>query len=417
VEQLACRHLMPYEGLGMEQESTHLDKRRANERFQGFLEHAAARGVLVTSFPDFYELDGNRWDPPLAPAAAALPPEARVPFGRVDLPAGEEVRADDSVELAGWALSLGGIERVEVWRETPARGSAADADLNERTLVGTTRTVNGSRPDVSALHGGVTESYRPGWSVSVSRARLGIAEGVPVRLRVVAVERGGVRGELGVREVTFTPGGRATRHLLCRKPFDSVYVDVSGQVHPYPDCQSTHSFGSVAHTEDLGAIWYGAAFRELREQIVRDEPPDMCRGCANLINRNVDDGAYFQERAVELPETFGAIETPDRPVMAPGAAFELTGWALTRSGPTRTFALRRGPDGPVPVGTSSARRKRRKDLSARFGEVPGCERGGWRVRIRREELPGGAPSVIALYAERPSGEAELLGYRRLGFAP
>src|SRR6185295_6874579 len=70
VEQIACRHLMPYQGLDMDDETTVSVPERANERFHAMLERAAQMGILVTSFPDFYPINDEIWQPPIGAARA-----------------------------------------------------------------------------------------------------------------------------------------------------------------------------------------------------------------------------------------------------------------------------------------------------------------------------------------------------------
>jgi len=415
VERIACRHLMPYEGLGMEEESTALDKRHANERFLGFLERAAAAGVQVTSFPDFYRVvDGEPWEPP--PSRRVVETELEgPPFGHLDVPAEPAVEASDTIQLSGWALAPRGIDRIEVRRD-PGPGEPGPV------VVGSATPVNGSRPDVYALHPGLEGSYRPGWTFALARGALGLPTGEPVRVRAIAVDRAGAESELGVRAVTFVEGTRAHPHLFCRKPFECVYVDAAANVYPYPDCQTVDPFGSLRNGTDFRSIWFGDDFRELRRRILRGDPPRMCLTCADFINRHVDDEAFFAARDVQRSSLrpIGFIDDPPEGSVCSELSLRLRGWALSFAGISRVELEREGQGAEaerwISLGAARTSEHSREDLADRFSRYPNARIAGWSFALPRIALPHAGPHRVRAVAWNEAGDSATIGERTVRFA-
>jgi hypothetical protein len=360
----------------------------------------------VTSFPDFYSVEGKPWSPPARAAGGA---SAELPFGRIDAPAEPVRRARGALELSGWALSANTLSAVEV--------SRADGEL---VLLGRARISNATRPDVAARYPELPQAYRSGWSFELRAADLPAELRSGVELQVHALDHAGGRALLGSRRVVFSDDVSAEPYLYCRKPFDNVYVDAGANVYPYPDCQSVDPFGSLASTQAFQSIWYGPAFEELRRRIVERDPPRMCLTCPDFINRNVDDTAYFLARAVEpaLRRPLGYLDQPGSLCISAEPRLLLRGWALGYSPIVRIEILRgRETDegGRVLVGTAQAATEDRPDVARAYPRLPGCERAGWSFELRAAELPRNGPLQITAVAWNADGLSHELGTTEVRF--
>lgn len=444
VEQIACRHLMPYEGLDMEGELTSLDPRRANERFHAMLEHATRAGVRITSFPDFYSVDGAPWTPPLEIDAAgaharretALARSADsvereldrdAPFGRIDQPAHGVSEATGSIEIAGWALDLGGIDRVEIRRERVDADAPSLIDADGSVHVGFATLRNGARPDVAAVYPDVRSSYRAGWTFELARSALPEGGDGTVRVHAIAHAASGAVKDLGLRAIEFREGRRAPPFLFCRKPFDNVYIDSAANVYPYPDCQTVDPFGSLARESSFREIWFGDEFNALRKRIAERDTPRMCLTCPDFINRRVDDPVFFRERRVETDflKPIGFLDHPRAHHESSLPVVELRGWALSFARIDRV-EIRREPveaderrrvenDGLVLVGRATLGASARADVAARHRRYPDVDRAGWTFDLRRAELRGPGPFVLIAVAFGTDGQSTRLGSTSVRF--
>ena len=346
VDWIAARHLLVMKGLEMEQETLAHDRARANLHFQRFFQRVQrSKTVTVIGFPDFFDGEKLKADietaadllgpleirpapalPPTKPArsvgekikrelgrvlpnlrrafAPRRPPMLRparkkalavLPFGKIDRPAESEAHANNAIEIEGWSLDRQQVARVTIEREPFPN----DRAVNERGFIelGEARILNGSRPDVGIVFPLYPHSYRAGWSFELRREMISAEETFEVTIHAVSRSTDGRTAEIGQRKITFSRQETARPYLFCSKPFDSLFIDSSGDVRPYPDCRPPRAFGSLAKGEaSLRDIWFGADFRALRQQIIDRDPPPMCLTCAYFINRNVDDPGYFLTR-------------------------------------------------------------------------------------------------------------------------
>ncbi len=342
VRRIACRHLVVFEGLGMEEESLARDRARANEWMGRGLREAAALGVSVVQFPDFFA-DGKAEEPPWGRGSFAAEPilpstrprsgpveslsagvrlrtrigrclparhrwswqaywmrprgrqQNKVPIGRWDEPREAVVEAQAGRLLEGWALHGRGIDRVVLCRELLPGESAPE--INELGLVplGTARRHNGTRPDVALRWPDFPERHQAGWSFRLSAQGLPETD-VPLRLHAIGCGRDGRMGLLGSRTLVGRKEHPGLLPPYCRKPFDFIYIDPYADLFPHPECRMAEPCGSLAGRETFEAIWNGGAFRELRRRIVAVNPPAMCAACPDFINRCVNDPRYFSTR-------------------------------------------------------------------------------------------------------------------------
>lgn len=430
VEQIACRHLMPYEGLGMEDESAALEPGPANEAFLAFLERATEAGIRVTSFPDFFPT-GDRsplarsrpprtdWTQPADPAVPRVDPER--PFGRIDHPdAGAPFVAAGSAAISGWALDTRESVTVEIRRE------AAPGETGEWVPLGAALQRNGARPDVAGTYPRVPFAFRAGFAFELAAAALPKAAGGRAAIHVVATTPRGATRLLGRREIVFESSRAARPFLYCRKPFDNVYFDAAGNVYPYPDCQTVDPFGSLAAEASFRDIWFGHEFRDLRKRIAERRPPKMCLTCPDFINRNVGDTAFFRARDVErdfkLPTGF--LDEPADGFAGEGETILVRGWALSFAGIARVEIVREALPGEahgaggrtVVLGLARLGAEARPDVAALYPRYPGRERAGFRFEIRRGDLPVGSSTRIRAIAFNADGGMTVLGSPRVAFA-
>jgi hypothetical protein len=138
----------------------------------------AARGLVIYFTPQKTAL------------AARVPPSV-VPFGYVDLPAGDVTCNGTNPSLVGWALDDQGIARVVIGIErTDAPGTVVEVGEAQRQ----------ARPDVTALFPALPDSSTPGWSFGFP-CLTAKAKGLqgPAQVVVIAENRRGGKTRLGVR--------------------------------------------------------------------------------------------------------------------------------------------------------------------------------------------------------------------------
>lgn len=317
VERIGARHLMPYAGLDVASESLSSVAVEANAAFERFFARIeASRSVQLITFPDLFCL-------PDAGHGAALPESllahrrahvvepgtAGAPFGYVDLPSIDDSGDGEVVEWAGWALDSEAVDGVVL--AVPRSPSSRHREYqSEGRLDGRwqelarAQFINGSRPDVAACFPGLPGNSRAGWVCALPRSSLPAGGEAAVAVHALAMNRAGTVTSLGTRLLQRVRPN-ASPPVCCPKPFDSIYVDANGDVYPYPDCRPDRPAGNLLRGDSLEALWQGAELAGLRAALRAGRPPAMCRDCPNLINRHVDDGVFFRERAVE--ERYAAI--------------------------------------------------------------------------------------------------------------
>jgi hypothetical protein len=220
-----------------------------------------------------------------------------LPRGAIDFPAEAELRVNNAAELQGWASDQEQLRRVLIERE-PFAGDGRTT-INERgwVCVGEATILSGERPNPPGTFQRFPHRVRLGWEFQLRREMLAEIESFEAHIHVVAENIHGRCAVIGHRSLTFRPDSAAVPYVFCSKPFDSVVIDSRGDVRPYPDCRVPAPYGSLASPEaSFAEIWHGLDFTELRRRIIQRDPPEMCLTCANFINRNVDDPAYFVPR-------------------------------------------------------------------------------------------------------------------------
>lgn len=412
---IACRHLMPYDGLEMEAESPHLDKAATNRALRALMQRAVdSRSVAIVNLPDPFALEPGDEEPapsaashpPAPPPAAALALASARPFGCVDAPADGHVRAAGDLELTGWALARDGVAAVECWREPLAPDEPVDRELG-LVLVGTARFLAGMRVDVAQRHPDIEQRFRSAWSYVLPRTALPSQEGGVLRLHWIARDAIGRRAELGQRTVVRAPADEAP-YLFCRRPFDCVYIDAAGDVYPYPDCQSLDPFARFDGRAGFAGIWRSLPFEELRRAIVENRPPKMCVTCPDRINRNVDDRAFFEARDVRGAYTrpIGFLEQVA--VTDGGRALVWCGWAAAPEQGVRMELSCKSAAAPIAWSRTVAHE--RPDVARAHSKLASARHSGFELQCEAAAI-GDGEHRLTLRALGDDASATELGTR------
>ena len=77
------------------------------------------------------------------------------------------------------------------------------------------------------------------------------------------------------------PDRRGDHEPGCSWPWDSAYVTHRGEVQPCCMVMGSDraTLGNL-QTERFPEIWRGEVYRDFRERLLGDDPPDVCRGCS-----------------------------------------------------------------------------------------------------------------------------------------
>lgn len=440
VQRIACRHLLVYDGLDMEQQILATDKARANQRLTAMLRRVSrSKSVVLSNFPDLFELDGQGAPNAGALYDASLPLPTRggssrhdtrpvradldAPFGSVDVPSKTELEMPGSLLISGWALDRTGVCSIEIARR-PVAGESAETPL----LLGRARILNGLRPDVALLYPEFPARAQCAWSFELERSALPATPGAVFEISVIARNHSGATKELGRRRVRMLREGVGRPFLYCRRPFESVYVDYRGDCYPYPDCQTIDPFGVIDGTTPFRSIWFGDAIAELRRRIIERDPPRMCLSCPDLINRNVDNGAFFKARTIEgsVGMPFGCVDLPADGVEVAGELVQLHGWALGFEDFAGVWiALDEQPerrdrpvtlDGLRELGWASFHDGTRPDVAAIHHTHEQRDAAGWSYALTRRQLPQTSGEfVLHAIAANKAGTWTHLGARRILF--
>jgi MoaA/NifB/PqqE/SkfB family radical SAM enzyme len=310
VERIGARHLMPYAGLNMQGETLFDIPREANRAFKSFIERVErSRSVRLITFPDYFKEPADK-EPATTTADGFAEIATRLsrgdvgtstsdrevfPFGCVDLPAPAAENVAETLHMAGWALDRHAVDHVAI----------VSRDASAWHVHALAKRVNGSRPDVAEHYPAHPGNSSAGWLCDLDIKQVSAGSTRAVQLEVIAMNSRGKAAVIGtchVRSPSAAPAHtpvEASPFLFCQKPFNSIYVESNGTVHPYPDCRPERPSGNLLRGDSFLDIWYGAEQHQLRLAIIAQRPPTMCRTCPNFINRRPDDVAFFVERRVE----------------------------------------------------------------------------------------------------------------------
>jgi MoaA/NifB/PqqE/SkfB family radical SAM enzyme len=190
-----------------------------------------------------------------------------------DLPTLSERRADE--------CAASGLRRLRVRAK-----SAASAALSRLArLTAAKRRARTPWPVVTVVTGN-----REALSELVRRAAHGGAEAVELGEGPLPEDAVALAKALDIRLKTSTSGASASgAQGSCDWPWRKAFVSVAGEAKPC--CMPPPQQGSMGNVDRLGlaAVWHGPALREFRAQLASDQPPRICRDCANY--RSNDGGS------------------------------------------------------------------------------------------------------------------------------
>jgi uncharacterized repeat protein (TIGR03803 family) len=154
-------------------------------------------------------------------------------LGSFDTPTNGSTQVQGAIAVTGWALSDGGIDHVELWRD-PVNGDPAPA-ANGKIFLANATFVTGSRPDVQSVHPEYPQADRAGWGYMLLTNMLpNVNTGSPV---------GGV-GTFTIYPYVYDLGGHLTvlpaHTFTCdnaagaNKPFGTIDTPAQGAVASGP---------------------------------------------------------------------------------------------------------------------------------------------------------------------------------------
>lgn len=82
----------------------------------------------------------------------------------------------------------------------------------------------------------------------------------------------------------------------CRYPFFHLSMNSGGHVLACPFAHGQAPYGTLGSGTPIEAIWLGSQFTTLRERILANDPPAMCRRCSFLASQCPDTGRLFATR-------------------------------------------------------------------------------------------------------------------------
>ncbi|OYT93928.1 MAG: hypothetical protein CFE43_00910 [Burkholderiales bacterium PBB3] len=97
-------------------------------------------------------------------------------------------------------------------------------------------------------------------------------------------------------EPTARPDAQALPTPYCPFPFFHLSMGPGGHVLPCPHSHGQGPYGQVSATTPLDQIWMNDKFTELRNRILRNDPPDMCRRCPYLADHYPNYDSLFATR-------------------------------------------------------------------------------------------------------------------------
>jgi len=306
VASMAFRHLVLFKGLGMEQESLMNCKEDSNQLILKALEKAVQLDIPILNCPDFFGVDAQERQIQQAKPKArpydilkrffeASLRKKNLPFGFIDYPENECVSNDPSIEFSGWALSKTGIDRIEIKRK-PVKGDPKSIICRDGLIyIGNAKFLNGTRADVAELFASYPFTFRCAWQFTMPHNLLPDTYKRHFEIHAIAFNVQGNRADLGNKMVRFDVENSSTLSISCAKPFDCIYIDSNASAFPYPDCDTSAPFGSLLKSS-FEEIWFGQPYDTLRQNIINKTPPQMCKLCPIIMNRQVNDDRYFASR-------------------------------------------------------------------------------------------------------------------------
>ena len=81
---------------------------------------------------------------------------------------------------------------------------------------------------------------------------------------------------------------RETKNLYCTLPFTYTLINAGAHVLPCPHCHGVAEYGTISLDSSFEDVWFNENFRKLRENIITNHSPEMCRKCSILSMYNIN---------------------------------------------------------------------------------------------------------------------------------
>jgi hypothetical protein len=210
-------------------------------------------------------------------------PDARAPYGHVDVPANNSTGVVGAIAVSGWALDDVEVTKIEVWRDPVAgEGSAL-------IYIGNGVFLDGARPDVQSANPGVPYNSRAGWGMLVLTNMLPGRGNGTYRLHVFAYDAAGNRTVLAIRSIICT-------NATAAKPFGTLDTPDSGGTASgaaFPNFGWALTPQPAVIPQDASTIWVFVDGQPLGHPVYNQYRPDIASLFPGYANSNGAIGAFI----------------------------------------------------------------------------------------------------------------------------
>ena len=230
----------------------------AHPRFFDMVALAAARGIAVSTTTSLLTISDAR-------IAACVGSGLR----RIDVAPGAQHPSDCDYLRPGSKLR-------RALRNVGRLAAARSASPELRLVLMLTRSKFARLPEVVRLakaHGADAIAFQHLWHDVCPARRFVEAESL-LKEKIERRELEAAARELGVRL-------ELPRAARCERPWRSLHVGASGEALPCPAANTAQrlNLGNMRR-EGIVRVWNNDAYREFRERLASDNPPQLCRSCA-----------------------------------------------------------------------------------------------------------------------------------------
>jgi radical SAM protein with 4Fe4S-binding SPASM domain len=245
----------------------------AHPRFFDMVAHAAARGIQVTTTTTLLTISDARIEECVAGG-----------LRRIDVAPGASDPSDCDYLRPGSKLRRA-LRNAQRLSEAKKRHAAEHPQI--RIVLMLLRRNLNELPELvrlAAEHGAEAVVFQHLWHDLSAPRRFVEAESLlkedPNKLNFGEAQA--LADELGIalslprRRADAGPG-----RVRCDRPWRGIYVGASGEALPCAMLKTSQrlNLGNMRR-DGVVRVWNGDAYREFRERLASDDPPDICRGCA-----------------------------------------------------------------------------------------------------------------------------------------
>jgi radical SAM protein with 4Fe4S-binding SPASM domain len=230
----------------------------AHPRFFDMVAYAVARGIAVSTSTALLAISDAR----IAQCVASG-------LRRIDVAPGAQHPSDCDYLRPGSKLR-------RALRNVGRLAAARSASPELRLVLMLTRSKFARLPEVVRLakaHGADAIAFQHLWHDVCPARRFVEAESL-LKEKIERRELEAAARELGVRL-------ELPRAARCERPWRSLHVGASGEALPCPAANTAQrlNLGNMRR-EGIVRVWNNDAYREFRERLASDNPPQLCRSCA-----------------------------------------------------------------------------------------------------------------------------------------